>query len=65
MSNIDRVSGDVDLCCVAENIIKTQRVSAAVYVEMKIKEMEEIGDKENKTYWEKILEQVEKLLYEA
>ena len=40
-------------------------MSAAVYVEMKIKRMKEIDDKENQTYWENILKEVERLLYEA
>lgn len=64
MSNIDQVSGGVEISRAAERLVKTQKVGAAVYADMKIKEMEEIGDQENQTYWENILKEVEKLLYE-
>ena len=56
---------DLEIMRTAERLVKTRGVSAADYVTMKIKGMEEIGDEENQTYWENILKEVERLLYEA
>ncbi len=64
MNNIEQVGGS-EFFRVAEKLVKARRVDAAAYVEMKIKEMKEIDDEENQTYWENILKEVEKLLYEA
>ena len=65
MSNNDRALDDLEVSRVAERLVKSRGISATDYATMKIKVMEETGDKENQTYWEKILEKVEKLLYEA
>ncbi len=65
MSNVDRGLGDQEFSRAAERLVKTRKMSAAAYVEMKIKGMEEIGDEEYQTYWENVLKEVEKLLYEA
>ncbi len=65
MTNLDRVSSALEFNRIAERLVKTQKVGAAAYVEVKIKGMQDIGDKENQTYWENILKEVEKLLYEA
>ena len=65
MSNNDWVLDDLEVGRVAERLVKSRGISAADYATMKIKVMEETGDEENQTYWEKILEKVEKLLYEA
>ncbi len=64
MNNIEQVGGS-EFFRVAEKLVKTRRVDAAAYVEMKIKAMKEFDDEENQTYWENILKEVEKLLYEA
>ncbi len=65
MSKNDQVLGDLEFFRVAERLVKARNLGAAVYVEMKIKGMKEIDDKENQTYWENILKEVERLLYEA
>ena len=65
MSNVNWISSDLEFYRAAERLVKTQKMGAAAYVEIKIKEMEEISDEENQTYWENILKEVEKLLYEA
>ena len=65
MSNNDRALDDLEVSRVAERLVKSRGISAADYAAMKIKAMEETGDEKNQTYWEKILEEVEKLLYEA
>ena len=56
---------DIEFTRTAERLVKTRGVSTADYVAMKIREMEEIGDDGNQTYWENILKEVERLLYEA
>ena len=56
---------DLEIMRTAERLVKTRGVSAADYVAMKIKGMEEIGDESNQTYWENILKEVERLLFEA
>ena len=65
MSNNDRALDDLEVSRVAERLVKSRGISAADYAAMKINAMEETGDEENQKYWEKILEEVEKLLYEA
>ena len=65
MSNIDQVIGGLEFFRVAERLVKARGVSTAAFVEMKIQGMKEIDDEENQTYWENILKEVEKLLYEA
>ena len=65
MSKNDQVLGGSEFFRVAERLVKARNLGAAAYVEMKIKEMNEIDDKENQTYWENILKEVEKLIYEA
>ncbi len=65
MSNVDRGLGKQKFSRTAERLVKTRKIGAAAYVEMKIKGMELIGDEENQTYWENVLKEVEKLLYEA
>ena len=65
MINNDQILGGSEFFRVAEMLVKARKMSAAVYVEMKIKRMKEIDDKENQTYWENILKEVERLLYEA
>jgi hypothetical protein len=50
---------------VAERLVKTLKMSAAAYVERKIEVMEENGDEETQTYWENVLKQVERILYEV
>ncbi len=65
MSNGDRGLGNQEFSRAAERLVKTRKMGAAAYVEMKIKGMELIGDEENQTYWENVLKEVEKLLYEA
>ena len=65
MSKNDQVLGGSEFFRVAERLVKARDLSAAAYVEMKIKGMKEIDDQENQSYWENILKEVEKLLYEA
>ncbi len=65
MSKNDQVLGDLEFFRVAERLVKARTLGAAVYVEMKIKGMKEIDDQENQSYWENILKEVERLLYEA
>ena len=50
---------------VAERLVKTRKMNAAAYVERKIEVMEENGDEETQTYWENVLKQVERILYEV
>ena len=64
MNNNNRAIGGLEVSRVAERLVKARRVGAATYVEMKIKEMKELDDEENQTYWETILKHVERLLYE-
>ena len=48
MSNVDRVLGDKEFSRVAGRLVKTRKVDAAAYVEMKIRGMQKFGDEENK-----------------
>jgi len=65
VSNSNPVLSGSEFFRVAERLVKTRGASTAAYVEMKIKGTKEIDDEENQTYWENILKEVERLLYEA
>jgi len=60
----NQVFSNLEVVRAAERLVKTQGVGAAVYVDMKIKEMEDMDDKENQIYWQAILKEAEKLLYD-
>ncbi len=56
---------NLEITRTAEKLVMARGVSTADYVAIKIREMEEIGDDGNQMYWENILEEVERLLFEA
>ena len=56
---------ELEITRIAERLVMARGVSTSDFVAMKVKEMEEIGDDENQTYWENILKEVERLLFEA
>lgn len=64
MSNSDQGLGGQEFSRAAERLVKTRKMGAAAYAEIKVREMEDIGDAENKTYWENVLKEVENLLFE-
>ena len=56
---------NLEITRTAERLVMARGVSTTDYVAIKIREMEEIGDDVNQMYWENILEEVERLLFEA
>ena len=56
---------NLEITRTAEKLVMARGVSTVDYVAIKIREMEEIGNDGNQMYWENILEEVERLLFEA
>ena len=56
---------NLEITRTAESLVMARGESTVDYVAIKIKEMEEIGEDGKQMYWENILEEVERLLFEA